>query len=139
MIAIPITNKKVAPINLVNWICRITAAVILLQTLFFKFTGAEESVYIFSKVGMEPWGRYASGVAELVAAILMLIPCKAWAGSLLAMGVMGGAILSHLTVLGIVVKNDGGLLFTLALLVFTCSAISAYINRRDIPFLPRFK
>ena len=95
----------------VSWICRIAAAVILLQTLYFKFTGAPESVYIFTKVGFEPWGRYASGVAELFAAILLLFPRSAWAGALLAAGVMVGAIGSHLTKLGIVVQDDGGLLF----------------------------
>jgi hypothetical protein len=48
---------------------RVIAAIILLQTLYFKFTGAEESIYIFTKVGMEPWGRIGSGVGELIAAI----------------------------------------------------------------------
>src|SRR5260221_10078039 len=101
------------PQQVISWICRITAAVILLQTLFFKFTGAPESVYIFTKVGLEPWGRCGTGVAELIASILLLMPCRAWAGALLALGVMAGAIFSHLTVLGIVVQNDGGLLFGL--------------------------
>src|SRR5689334_19878713 len=110
------------PERIVSWICRLTAAVILLQTLFFKFTGAPESVYIFTKVHMEPWGRYGSGFTELVAAILLILPCHAWAGALLAMGVMLGAIASHLTVLGISVQNDHGLLFALALIVFAASA-----------------
>jgi uncharacterized membrane protein YphA (DoxX/SURF4 family) len=114
-------------------ICRMVAAVILLQTLFFKFTGAEESVYIFTKVGMEPWGRYASGAVELIASVLLLMPCRAWLGALLALGVMTGAIISHLTVLGIVVKNDGGLLFGLALAVFICSATTLFLHRRQIP------
>src|ERR1700722_9007274 len=92
----------------ISWICRITAAVILCQTLFFKFTGAPESIYIFTKVGMEPWGRYGSGVAELIASILLLTPRFAWAGALLGLGVISGAIVCHLTVLGIVVQNDGG-------------------------------
>src|SRR5574339_68487 len=92
------------PLLIVSWICRISAAVILLQTLFFKFTGAEESVYIFTKVGLEPWGRYASGVAELFAAALLLFPRTTWLGALIAAGVMVGAIGSHLTKLGIVVK-----------------------------------
>src|SRR6201995_616257 len=78
--------------RLVSWLCRITAAVILLQTLFFKFTGAEESVYIFSKLGVEPYGRYASGIVELIAAVLLLFRCHAWLGALLATGVMAGAI-----------------------------------------------
>src|SRR3974377_2381609 len=96
------------PQRIVSWTCRITAALILLQTLFFKFTGAPESIYIFTKVGLEPWGRYGAGVAELTAAILLFTPRTAWVGALLALGVMAGAIFSHLTVLGIVVQNDGG-------------------------------
>jgi uncharacterized membrane protein YphA (DoxX/SURF4 family) len=123
------------PERIVSWICRLVAAVILLQTLFFKFTGAPESVYIFTKVGMEPWGRYASGVAELIAAILLLIPCRAWAGALLAIGVMLGAMGSHLTVLGISVMDNRGLLFGLALTVFTASVATAILHRRQIPFV----
>jgi len=99
------------------WFLRIVAAAILLQTLFFKFSGAEESVYIFSKLGMEPYGRIGSGIAELIAAILILIPKTTWMGALLACGIMTGAILSHLFILGIAVENDGGLLFVLALIV----------------------
>jgi putative oxidoreductase len=116
-----------------SWICRIVAAVILGQTLFFKFTGSEESVYIFTKVGLEPWGRYGSGVAELAAAILLLTPRFAWAGALLAIGVISGALVSHLTVLGIVVKDDGGLLFGLAITVFVASAVTVSLHHRQIP------
>jgi len=119
--------------RIVSWTCRIVAAVILAQTLFFKFTGAEESVYIFTKVGLEPWGRYSSGGAELIAAILLLTPRFAWAGALLALGVISGALVSHLTVLGIVVKDDGGLLFGLGVTVFVTSAITAFLHRRQIP------
>lgn len=120
---------------LASWICRIIAAVILLQTLYFKFTGAEESVYIFIRMGMEPWGRYASGVAELIAAVLLLLPRTAAAGAWLAMGVMLGAVGSHLTRLGIVVKDDGGLLFALALIVLVCAGATAYLHRRQIPWI----
>lgn len=121
--------------RVVSWLVRLTAAVILLQTLFFKFTGAPESVYIFTKVGLEPWGRYGSGAAELVAALLLLSSCHCWLGALLALGVMGGAIVSHLTVLGIVVQNDGGLLFALALTVTVCCLVTLVVHRRQIPFL----
>ncbi len=119
--------------HIVSWSCRIVAAVILAQTLFFKFTGAEESIYIFTKVGLEPWGRYGSGVAELISAMLLLTARFAWAGALLALGVISGALVSHLTVLGIVVKGDGGLLFGLAVTVFVTSAIAAFLHRRQIP------
>jgi len=121
-----------------SWSCRIIAALVLLQTLFFKFTGAPESVYIFEKVGMEPWGRYGSGMAELIAAILLLMPRYCWAGALLAMGVMTGAIGSHLTVLGIVVQNDGGLLFGLALVVFLCSVCVVFWHRFQVPVLSKW-
>ncbi len=119
----------------VSWLCRIAAAVILAQTLFFKFTGAEESIHIFTKVGLEPWGRYGSGVAELVATILLLTPRFAWAGALLALGVISGALVSHLTVLGIVVQRDGGLLFGLAIAVFVTCGVTAFLHRRQIPVI----
>ncbi len=102
---------------------RILASVILLQTLFFKFTGAEESKFIFSTLGMEPWGRWLSGIAELIAALLLLYSPTQALGALLSLGIISGAILSHLFVLGIVVQNDGGLLFALACIVFISSAI----------------
>jgi hypothetical protein len=114
---------------------RVTAAAILLQTLFFKFTGAEESVYIFSTLGVEPWGRMASGVAELVTAVLLLVPATAPVGGVLAVGVMSGAILSHFTVLGIGVRGDGGLLFALAVLVWLAGAGVVWIYRGLLPVL----
>jgi len=122
------------PLLVISWICRAAAAVILLQTLYFKFTGAEESVYIFTKVGLEPWGRYATGTAELFAAALLLFPRTVWLGAVIAAGVMLGAIGSHLTKLGIVVKDDGGLLFTLAIIVFAAALVTLFIHRRQLPF-----
>jgi putative oxidoreductase len=127
------TNSKIKTIF--TWALRIVAAVILLQTLFFKFTGAPESIYIFSKVGLEPWGRIGSGVAELIAAILILIPPTTWLGAGLALAVMLGAIFSHLTVLGIAVMGDGGLLFGLALAVAACSVILLFLQRRRLPLI----
>src|SRR5437899_10092024 len=121
--------------TIIAWICRVAAAVILLQTLFFKFTAAPESVYIFTKVGLEPWGRIGSGVAELIAAILFLIPRTTWLGAGLALAVMAGAIFSHLTVLGAVVMNDSGLLFGLALAVAACSVILLFLQRRRLPLI----
>lgn len=127
------TAPRSKPVTALSWILQIVAALIFLQTLFFKFTGAEESIYIFTKVGAEPWGRYASGVAELVAAALLLIPQTAALGAILGLGVISAAILSHLTVLGIVVKDDGGLLFGLACAVFFACAGVAVIRRGEIP------
>ena len=119
----------------VDWALRIVAALILLQTLFFKFTGAEESVYIFSQLGLEPWGRIGTGVAELVAAALLLIPATVPYGAALALGLMMGAIGAHLTKLGIVVMDDGGLLFGLAVTVFVASAALLVMHRRELPFV----
>jgi uncharacterized membrane protein YphA (DoxX/SURF4 family) len=114
------------------WLLRLLPAIILLQTLYFKFSASPESVYIFTKVGMEPWGRIGSGIAELIAAILILIPRTTWLGALLAMGVMSGAIFFHLTILGIEVQGDGGLLFIYALIVFVTAAILLFMNREKI-------
>jgi len=118
-----------------DWILRLAAAGILVQTLFFKFTGAPESIFIFSTLHAEPWGRIGSGAIELIAAALLLIPATAWLGALIAAGVMVGAILSHLFVLGIEVQGDGGLLFILALVVFVAALATLYIHRREIPRL----
>jgi len=124
------------------WALRLIAAVILLQTLFFKFSGAAESVYIFTKVGsgiglnfLEPWGRIGSGVVELVALILLLWPAFSWLGSLLAMGTVASAILFHLTILGVEVQGDHGLLFALAWTVLITTAINLYMVRTSIPFI----
>lgn len=119
--------------NIISWILRLAVAIILFQTLFFKFTGAEESVYIFEQVGLGDFGRIGSGIVELIAGILILIPRTVWAGALLALGTISGAIFFHLTSLGIEVKGDGGTLFYLALVVFIGSAIVLYLHRNQIP------
>jgi putative oxidoreductase len=121
--------------TLIYWVARIVAAVIMLQTLYFKFRGAEESVYIFTTVGMEPWGRIGVGVLELIASVLILINRTAWFGAGLAAGVMGGAMAMHLTVLGISVKDDGGYLFVLALIVFVCGLYVLVLNKEKIQTL----
>jgi len=123
---------------LASWALQVTVAVILLQTLFFKFTGAEESVYIFTTVGAEPWGRIGSGILELVAAAMLLTPALVTYGAILTVGLMSGAILSHLTILGIEVKGDGGLLFGLALTCFVGSLIILSIRRTAIPVVGRY-
>ena len=124
----------------VFWGARIVAALILLQTLYFKFSGAEESVYIFTTVGMEPWGRIGIGVMELIASVLLLITPVAWLGALLAFGLMIGAIGMHLTLLGIEVKEDGGYLFLLALIVLVCAALVLWIDKDKIlQILDKFK
>ena len=106
-----------------SWILQLAVAGILLQTLFFKFTGAPESVYIFSTLGIEPWGRFGTGAMELVASILLLVPATTTLGAGLALGIIAGAIVSHLFVLGLEVQGDGGLLFGLAITVFVASTL----------------
>jgi uncharacterized membrane protein YphA (DoxX/SURF4 family) len=118
--------------TIVVWVLRLVSAVILLQTLFFKFSAAEESVYIFTQTGMEPWGRIGTGILELIAALLILYPRTTVWGALLAAGVMSGALFFHLTKLGIVVMNDGGQLFIYALLVMISSIMLILIYRHDI-------
>jgi len=148
--AIPANSSSAtASVLVISWICRIVAAIILLQTLFFKFTAAPESVYIFTKLGeflhsylpllplngVEQWGRIGSGVMELIAAIFLLTPRFVWAGALLAIAATAGAIASHLTFLGIEVQGDKGLLFGLAITVVVTSAIALYVHRKQIPVL----
>lgn len=118
-----------------TWTAQVVAAVILGQTLFFKFSGAEESRYVFETLGAEPWGRIGSGVVELMAVVCLLTPRLAAVGALLALGTMTGAITSHLTVLGIEVQGDGGLLFALALVVTACAAFVLYRRRAELPLV----
>jgi hypothetical protein len=115
-----------------DWIVRLVAAGVLLQTLYFKFSGAPESVFIFSTLGVEPWGRLASGVLELIASGLLLYTGTAGLGGLLAGGLMVGAIGSHLVKLGIEIQGDGGLLFALAWLVLVCSAVTVFMHRESV-------
>ncbi|MES2776646.1 MAG: DoxX family protein [Bacteroidota bacterium] len=121
-------NKK----NIFAWVLRLIAAVIMLQTLYFKFTGQEESIYIFTTLGIEPWGRIGSGIAELIASLLILIPRTTVYGAVMGMGIMAGAIFSHLTKLGLVVMNDGGQLFIYALLVFCSCAALVFIFKEQL-------
>ena len=114
------------------WILRLIAASIMLQTLYFKFTGASESIYIFKTMGIEPWGRYLTGTIELIASICMLINPLSWFGSVLSLGTMSGAIMGHLTKLGIEVQGDGGLLFGLACAVFITALSNLYYERKNI-------
>ena len=116
-------------------ILRVIVSGILLQTLYFKFTAHPESVYIFTKVGMEPYGRIGSGIVELIAGLLILIPSTIGIGALISTGVISGAIFMHLTKLGIEVKGDGGQLFYMALVVFVSSLLVAWTYRRQIPLI----
>lgn len=118
-------------------ILRIIVAVILIQTLRFKFTAHPDSVFIFESVGLEPYGRIGIGILELVAGILILIPKTAWLGALTTLGVISGAIFIHLTKLGINVNNDNGLLFMTAVITFILAGIVLWIYRTDIPLIKK--
>jgi len=116
-------------------ILRITVAIILIQTLRFKFTGHPDSVYIFTKIGLEPKGRIGIGVLELIAGILLFIPKTIWLGAALTIAIIGGAVFMHLTELGIEVNNDGGILFITAITTLALAIIILYLYRKSIPFI----
>lgn len=122
--------KKYIPLAL-----RIIVAVILIQTLRFKFTAHTDSVSIFEKVGLEPYGRIGIGILELIAGVLLIIPKTVWIGATLTLGVITGALFLHVTKLGIKVNNDGGILFFTAIITFTLSVIILYLHRKDVPFI----
>jgi putative oxidoreductase len=119
-------------LNIVSLVLRVIAASILLQTLYFKFTAQPESVYIFSELGVEPWGRIGTGVIELFTGILLLIPSKTIFGAIMGLGLMMGAIGSHVFVIGLSVMNDGGKLFTLAIIELFCCLILCFLGRNTI-------
>lgn len=126
------TARPTGAVRAASWIAQLAVAGILAQTLYFKFTAAPESVWIFETLGLEPWGRIGTGIAELVAVALLLIPSTAALGALLALGVISGAIVSHLTKLGIEVRGDGGLLFGLAVAVFAGSLVVLWLRRPEL-------
>ncbi|XDD45171.1 DoxX family protein [Leptospira sp. WS39.C2] len=115
-------------------LAKVLIVVVIGQTLYYKFTGSEESKYIFTILAMEPWGRIGLAVLETICIILIMIPKFVWVGAFLAFNLMLGAILSHLVFLGIVVKDDGGLLFFMALFVFLLSNYVLYYERKKIPY-----
>lgn len=108
----------------------VIAALIFLQTLYFKFTAHPDSVHIFTEIGGEPYIRIGSGIVELIIAILLLFRTTTFFGALLGFVLMIGAIAQHLLVLGIVVNNDGGALFALAVTTLLCCGLILWINRK---------
>ena len=127
---------KFRTLNVIDWLLRIVVAVILLQTLFFKFTAAKESVYIFSALGAEPWGRIGSGIVELIASLLLLAPRTVVFGAILTLGTISGALFVHLTKLGLTIAaiDDHGELFGLAIAILVCTVVVLYLHRSQIPF-----
>lgn len=130
---LPVTNQPITTMKILSYLVRFAVAIILLQTLYFKFTAAPESVYIFEQTGLGDAGRIGSGVAELIATILLLIPRTAWLGAILALGIISGAIFFHLIKLGIEVMEDGGTLFYLALAVLVGSLIVLLLEWKNSP------
>ncbi len=114
---------------------RVIVAFILLQTLFYKFSAHPDSVYIFSTLGMEPFGRVGIGVMELIASILILVPRTVWLGAVLSLGLMSGAIYFHLTTLGVEVNNDNGILFFMAVTVWLMALLLLLDQKNKIPFI----
>ena len=119
--------------RIVSWICCFIAAGIMIETLFFKFTGAAESKYIFEKMGTEPWWRWGQGIWELLASIGLLWPRMRWAGGILTTSAMSAAILSHLTWLGFSIQGDHGLLFGMAIFTFVGGFTVMMLHRHSIP------
>lgn len=118
--------------NIISWVLRLTVAIILLQTLYFKFTAHPDSVHIFSALGVEPWGRIGLGIIELITAILILLPYTKIIGITTSLGIIIGAVFSHILVLGLNVSNDGGGLFTLAIIVFISSSGFLILNKEEV-------
>jgi putative oxidoreductase len=118
-----------------SWVGQLVGAGLLGSTTFFKLTGAPESIDLFTELGVEPWGRIGLGIVEVIASLLLLIPRTAAFGGVMVLGLMSGAIFSHLTVLGIVFHDDGGSLFMMAVIIFAASAMVTWLRRREIPVI----
>jgi uncharacterized membrane protein YphA (DoxX/SURF4 family) len=121
-----------------TWALRLIAAFLMLQTLYFKFTAQPESIELFTKLGMEPWGRIGTGIGELIASILILVPRTTLIGAIMGLGLMSGAIFFHLTKLGIYFGGDA-VLFSYAVIIFTCCTLLIIIYRKNIPQLLKLK
>lgn len=119
----------------ISWVLRFIVALILVQTLYFKFTAHPDSIHIFSKLGIEPWGRIILGIIELITAVLILLPSTKFIGMFISLGIIIGAICSHLFVLGINVSNDGGGLFILAIMVFIAATTFLFLNKKQVQIL----
>ena len=124
--------NKAQVLRYISWSLRLLVAFILLQTLFYKFTAHPDSVHIFEKAHMEPWGRITVGILECIVSLLLLIPRTVWIGGIGGLVIMGGAVFFHITNLGIVIQDDGGQLFTMALTVFVSSVLILTIHRDEV-------
>jgi putative oxidoreductase len=128
--------------KILDYIARGIIVTVLVQTLFFKFSAATESVAIFTALHAEPWGRIGSGIIELLASLLLVVPRTVIYGAGIALATMSGAIAAHIFVLGVSVAGDSGLLFGLACLVALASVTTLLIHRHELfrfikVFVPR--
>ncbi len=121
--------------RIVIFLVKFLITIIVGQTLFFKFSGAVESIYIFSVLGVEPWGRLALGVLELLSLVFLWIPKTTLYALILILGMMSGAIASHLFILGIEIMGDKGELFILGVVTWLCTAVLLFIKREEIKLL----
>lgn len=126
------TNDISRTSGFISWLFQLLAAIILLQTLYYKLAGAAESVYIFESLGMEPLGRYGSGVIELFAGLLLLVPRLSWIGALLGSLVMSVALYVHIFNLGLEIKGDGGAMFYLAVTTYISCLAVIWIRRKQM-------
>ena len=133
-----------------GWVAQVAVAGILGMTLPFKLTGAEESVILFEEIagsigmeGMSDAMRIGLALAELLVVVLLLVPRTAALGGLAALGMMTGAALTHIALVGIEVPvdratpptMDGGGLFTMALIALAASAFVVVIRRKELPIV----
>ena len=117
------------------WVCQVIAAAVMVAAGFIKLQGGPVDIFIFEKLGMEPFGRYLITVLEFTAGILLVWPSFSVLGALLSVGTMIGASIAHATVLGFSVQGDGGMHVGLLVLVFVTSGVVLWARRRSLPVI----
>ncbi len=117
----------------ISWIAQIIAAVIMGQTLFYKFTGHPQTLEIFQEELNMPNGHYIIGALELLACILLILPQSVVYGAILGAGLMTGAIIAHITKLGW--EGERGALGLYAVLTLTSCLVVLIVRRRQIPIV----
>jgi uncharacterized membrane protein YphA (DoxX/SURF4 family) len=123
--------------GIADWSLRLVPAAILAIAVPAKFIGDPGTVAIFTQLGAEPTGRVATGVFELVAVVLLLVPGVTIYGALFTAGLMSGAILSHLAVLGVAPDGDPSM-FVMAAVAFMAASSTVWHRRREIPLIGKY-
>jgi putative oxidoreductase len=114
------------------WILQIGAAGMFLMVGFFKLSGDPRMVGLFDAIGLGQWFRYVTGSLEVLGALLLLIPRLSGLGALLLMGVMLGAVPTHLFVVG------GSPLLAITLLIVT-GVVAWGRRKRTMNFLAEIR